>query len=394
MSGPGSTPARTRDNETIQPGDVSLQRVIRFRGMSGNLAKPGGATARGDGSPSADADDPVDYGWLQGRTAETATYQPGGRARARCGSAAATPPTTGSPPLTRSDGRAGQGPPDLGRHQVTSTTDAQAGGMRDLQTTVTTAVDEGGETHRGVKAGAVTKVQTVATGARADVRHHHLGRRYRRWMDPGAARPGHQQSAATLSRATSMRVRVRPRHGPSPTTTNLDRRRVSWRVCRPRWWPTPDLPATLNSGIVTSLMAYDSWGRAHPDHRPARAGSRRSTTSPTNGLTTRVIATNAKGHRTTTEVGCVAWAAGGDARCQRRVHPDGLRLPGTPGHGPQARQHPAASAPSVEFGYSVNADQPSRVKTTVQRAGNATDASFGFTDGWGRTITTLTPVSR
>ena len=48
-------------------------------------------------------------------------------------------------------------------------------------------------------------------------------------------------------------------------------------------------------------------------------------------------------------------------------------------------------APSVEFDYSVNTNQPSRVKTTVQRSGNVTDASFGFTDGWGRTITTLTP---
>ena len=117
-------------------------------------------------------------------------------------------------------------------------------------------------------------------------------------------------------------------------------------------------------------------GRLRPDKGPHHAGDRHQRQGPPHDHRAGMCGVGSPWRRSTPTTLPPGWPT----------------TPWDAGHGPQARQHPGASAPSVEFDYSVNADQPSRVKTTVQRAGNVTDASFGFTDGWGRTITTLTPL--
>jgi len=375
---------RTGDNETIQPGDVSLQRVIRYRGLSGNLAQPGGdqpvvrlSVADGGG------EGPVDHGWLQGRTAETATYQPVDGEPVRLSRSYTTYDWfTTVDPVDDAQAKARL----IWADTVSSTTDARAGGTRDLHTTVTTAVDEGGETHRGVKAGAVTKVQTTATGTQPTC----VTTTWAAAAGDGWIRAPHDQitkivPAATgdfdacEGSATARSITYYDDLDGAGITAGLPTRVVA------HTGPDGD-PA---NSTITSLMAYDSWGRLARTTDP-RGGLSKVEYLPENGLTTRVVATNAKGHRSTTELDVwrgqpVESIDANDASTRMAYDSLGrlvvVRKPG----------NHADEAPSLEFGYSVNAGKPSRVKTTVQRAGTVTDASFGFTDGWGRSITTLTP---
>ncbi|MEO7629269.1 MAG: hypothetical protein ABIS91_23615, partial [Nocardioides sp.] len=378
---------RTGDNETIQSGDVALQRVIRFRGLDGGLAQPNGGLTEANLTV---ADNPVDHGWLQGRTAQTVTYQP----------VDGQDPDTLSRSYTTYDWFSTVDPTDAAQpkarmiwaNSVTTTTEAQAAGARDLTTNVTTAVDEGGDTHRGVKAGAVTRVQTLATGAKPTC----TTTTWATAIDPDSGNGWIRSPHDQVTRAVEADDVTDAFEACGGTTTgraityydNFHDANVSAGLATSVVAYTGPQGDPANS-TVSTLMGYDSWGRLTSTTDP-RLGVSRINYIPDNGLTTRVITTNAKGHHSTTDLD--VWRGQpvetiDPNYASTRMGYDALgrlvtvRKPGNVGD----------DKPSMEFDYNVNADQPSRVKTTVQRSGNVTDASYDFTDGWGRSIAGLTP---
>ncbi|WP_325605818.1 polymorphic toxin-type HINT domain-containing protein [Nocardioides sp.] len=377
---------RTGDHETIQPGDVSLQRVIRFRGLSGNLAKPGGQQTQ---TALAVADNPTDHGWLQGRTAETVTYQPvDGQ----------PDPDRISRNYTTYDWLTTVDPADdkqakarlIWADSSTSITYPRNGGTSQLVTKVTTAVDDGGATHRGVRAGAVTQVQTRATESKATTCA----------TTTWAAAAGDEWIRAPHDQVTRAATEdVAGDFGACGGASTAQARSITYYDNQSGAGIVAGLPTKVVAytgpdgdpvnGTVSTSMTYDSWGRLTSSTDPRGAVSQVDYV-PDNGLTTQVIAENAKGHLTTTNLD--VWRGQPvettDANnASTRMAYDALgrlvtvRKPG----------NTAGETPTAEFAYNVNAKEPSRVKTTLQRSGEVTDAAFAFTDGWGRTITTLTP---
>lgn len=386
--GYGQTKIHTRKTQggNVEPGDVAVQRVVRYRGMYGSRKNlDGDEYTKAEAHLStaeftATEDEPEDHAWLAGLTAETANLRPGtqdlinrsythyrwfhtaseGRRDARIRFPGYTVNTTaveGGPNRTRKlDYRVEDGDGSYTRLYAGVINRVEDhGDPDDAEDNICTTTTWAGNTDEWIRVPAIT--QTYGSTCNA--------------VDNGngvlVAQTHNYYDQLATSSDTLVGGYVR-----DGLLTHVE--------------------TSTGHGPILTRTAYDDYGRVT---RTWDGNGNLTTTdyNPHNDkvsdLTTRIKVTDPKDFTTVTDLDPRKGlpVAVTDANGQTtNVTYNGLGQPRTvtlPGN--------TTGTPSIEYIYDTSAFHPSRVWTRTLRTPTARNESYTFYDGWGRAVETQVP---
>lgn len=384
----------------VATGYAARSRVTVFRGMNGARADNSGGTIDATVT-TEDGASQLDQPWLQGHVAETKTFD---------GDNAAIGLTTrrfGA--LATAADNAG---PDS--HIVFESSSRartySANGAADLLTTVANTVDDGGSNHRGLLAGVVTETSTSGatdTGSTPATSNPNIVLTscvQSPWTGSTAAWVRAPKSSTTYRVSCSALPedqQERSSYIISATQNCYDDQTIAPGGCEGSF-TTGDLTtvkAYTKSGTYdTNKYTYDGVGRV----KTQTDGRDKTTTYTYNpGATASDLLTQVRVTQPAVADGTFVSTTTLDPRRGASVsvkdYNDKTTTLAYDGLGRLTEvtfPDNTSSSPSIQYQYSVDATQPSRVRTWTLRSGATsttsavTDASFTFYDGWGRTVET------